>query len=141
MSDGDVVLGTAPADPRRRELWLQHAAGYLIFEHVRGYALSRLDPGLDAPTHVVAARAIDHAVYGLMMLIDGIPPHFRNSELEVRLRFLIRLSRFDNRDELVAELDLFEGDGMCIGYHGWLEDDFGQDPVVRPASDQPPMSS
>ena len=31
-------------------------------------------------------------------------------------------------------LDLSEGDGMCMGIHGWLESDFGKDPVAKPRS-------
>jgi len=27
-------------------------------------------------------------------------------------------------------LDLARGDGFCMGYHGWLEGDFGKDPVA-----------
>ena len=34
--------------------------------------------------------------------------------------------------KVVAELELSDGDGMCMGYHGWLEGDFGEDPVAAP---------
>jgi hypothetical protein len=33
--------------------------------------------------------------------------------------------------QLVESLDLRDGDGMCMGYHGWIDGDFGSDPVVE----------
>lgn len=49
------------------------------------------------------------------------------------LAMLVRLKRWSgsNKDaewEAIRELDLFEGDGMCVGYHGWMEGDFGENP-------------
>jgi hypothetical protein len=38
---------------------------------------------------------------------------------------------------LVEELDLFKGDGMCMGYHGWKQDDYGR---VRPATRKGPAA-
>ncbi len=37
-----------PADPRARTLWLQHGAGFIVFEDVRRYAMERIDPTLTA---------------------------------------------------------------------------------------------
>ena len=34
--------------------------------------------------------------------------------------------------DVVAAIDLREGDGMCMGYHGWREGDFGKHPVAVP---------
>jgi hypothetical protein len=31
---------------------------------------------------------------------------------------------------LLLEVDLRQGDGMCMGYHGWLEGDYGKHPVA-----------
>ena len=31
-------------------------------------------------------------------------------------------------------LDLFEGDGMTMGYHDWISGSFGDDPVLKPES-------
>ena len=38
-------------------------------------------------------------------------------------------------DNLEDEVDLVLGDGMCMGYHGWREHDFGEMPIVRPSED------
>jgi hypothetical protein len=130
VSSGDFVLGTPPDDPRSHELWLQHAAGFVIFEDIRGYALAQLAPDLDDQSRAIASRAIDDTIYGLMMVIDGVPAPLRNADYEVRLRTLVRLSRRGEPGEIIKEMDLFDGDGMCMGYHNWVEGDFGQDPVA-----------
>ncbi len=32
--------------------------------------------------------------------------------------------------EVVEELNTLEGDGMCMGFHGWIENDFGSEEIV-----------
>ncbi len=125
-------LASAPGSPRARELWLQHAAGFLLFQDVRGYAIELVDPSLSEPARAAVVKAIDDAVYGLMMVFDGVSGSLRSLDHRVHLKTTVCLSRRqDDREELVEELDLFHGDGMCMGYHGWLEGDFGEDPVVN----------
>jgi hypothetical protein len=128
MATDKFVLAPPPSEPRALELWLQHAAGLVLFEDVRGYALARLDPDEEASTREAATKAIDNAVYGLMMVIDGVTGTLRGGEYRVDLRMNVRLSR---GSELIQQLDLFDGDGMCMGYHRWIRGDFGDDPVVR----------
>jgi hypothetical protein len=36
----------------------------------------------------------------------------------------------------LERLELFHGDGMCMGFHSWLDGDFGEDPIVEGPSDQ-----
>jgi hypothetical protein len=137
MSSSDFVLGPAPTG-RRRELWLQHAAGFILFEDVRGYAIENLDPTLDEAARAAALKAIDDTVYGLMMVIDGVTGSLVNAEYALSLRTIVRLTkRGTEPDECIDQLDLFHGDGMCMGFHGWLEGDFGKDPVVDSKSNSP----
>jgi hypothetical protein len=136
MSSGDFILGPAPTSSRRRELWLQHAAGFILFEDVRGYAIRNLDPALDETARAAALKAVDDAVYGLMMVIDGVTGGLWNSEYRVDLKTTVRLMRRGaESDECAHQLDLFDGDGMCMGFHGWLEGDFGNDSVAISKSD------
>lgn len=131
MSTDDFILGPLPATERRRELWIQHAVGFILFEDVRGWAVQSLDPDLDATARAAALKAIDAAVYGLMMVIDGVSGALHNSEYHVHLQTKACLTRTATR-EVVYSLDLNRGDGFCMGYHGWLEGDFGKDPVAVP---------
>jgi len=137
MSSSDFILGPLPTSQRRRELWLQHAAGFILLEDVRGYAIARLDPALDAAARAAALKAIDDSLYGLMLVIDGVTGGLGNSEYLVHLQTSVCLKRKGiGSDELVDALDLSEGDGMCMGVHGWLQGDFGDDLVVVAETDR-----
>jgi hypothetical protein len=130
MTRRDFKLAAPPNDQRAREVWLQHAAAFEIFERVRGYAIDRLAPDMPEDTRSAATHAIDDAVFGLMEVIDGFPAPFRNDAYEFSLHVVARLTDRDEPRNTVAELDLRDGDGMAIGFSGWLEGDFGKDPVV-----------
>ena len=133
MSSSDSVLGPPPTSQRHRELWLQHAAGFIFFEDVRAYASERLDPTLDETARMAALKAIDDAVYGLMMVLDGVTGSLGNSEYLVHLQTKVCLSRNRAKSEApIDSIDLFHGDGMCMGFHQWLQGDFGEDPVAIP---------
>ncbi|MCL2309087.1 MAG: hypothetical protein FWC42_02265 [Proteobacteria bacterium] len=129
MASWELELQQPPRDARAFELWLQHVAGRILFEDVRGYALEQMDPELSAEARAAAEKAIDDAVYGLMMVIDGVSGALGNDEHTVELSVLVQLVNRES-GEIAEEIDLREGDGMCLGYHGWLEGDYGEDPVA-----------
>jgi hypothetical protein len=133
MITDEYRLTSPPDQPQRREIWLQHAASFILFEDVRRYARDRLDPSVDAATRATAERAIDDTLYGLMMVIDSVTGSLRNPQNRVELRVTARLvRRADGHAEPVEELDLADGDGMCMGYHEWIAGNFGKDPVAGP---------
>jgi hypothetical protein len=140
MATWEHELGDAPTEPRARELWLQHAAGFIVFEDVRRYAIERIDPALTDEARAAVRKGIDDAVYGLMMVIDGVSGGLSNANHGVHIDFVVRLAA--RREKSVeSEVDLRRGDGMCMGYHGWLDGDFGKYPVALPATtDSKPMS-
>jgi len=127
MATSDFVLTGVPTDSRLLELWLQHAAGFILFENVRKYALERLDPSMEPATRVLVMEAVNNALYGLMMVVDGVSGALRNDEDAVDLTMTVRLRRGDT---VITEMDLQHGDGMCMGYHGWIAGDFGTQPVA-----------
>ena len=142
MSTAELTLVPPPDDPRRRELWLQHAAGLVLFEDVRGYALGRLDPGLSDEARQAARKAIDDALYGVMLVIDGVTGGLSGGDLRFELHVAARLLRqIRGKREVVEELDLADGDGMCMGFHGWLEGDFGPEPVATRPPLEPPKKA
>jgi hypothetical protein len=140
MATWQHQLVDPPVEPRARELWLQHAAGFILFEDVRRYATERIDPALTAESRVAVQKGIDDAVYGLMAVIDGVTGGISNASRTVYIDFIVRLAtRGDPASaEVLSEIDLRNGDGMCMGFHGWLEGDFGNDPVAvsRPATEK-----
>lgn len=128
MTSSDYDLASPPPEGRGRDLWLQHAAGFILFEDVRGYALSRVDEALDVVAREAAHKAIDDALYGLMMTIDGVAGVLRGKQHSVCLTMSASLI---TNGEQVQSLDLTaDSEGMCMGFHGWSEGDFGDQPLV-----------
>jgi hypothetical protein len=127
MSTSEFQLAPPPSEARQRELWLQHAAGFILFEDARNYALERIDAALDDASKEVARRAIDDALYGMMMIIDGTTGALRHADLSVELEVVARIR---HGEAIIQQLSLRDGDGMCMGYHSWREGDFGAVPVA-----------
>jgi hypothetical protein len=131
MATHDFALANPPKASRARGLWLEHVAGFILFEDVRRYALERVDPALPDAARAAAERAIDDALCGLMMVIDGVSGTLSNAKHRVALDLVARLVARET-DELVTEVPLRDGDGMCMGYHGWREGNFGERAVAVP---------
>jgi hypothetical protein len=132
MATWQYELAEPPLEPRARELWLQHAAGFIVFEDVRRYAIERIDPLLSSEARAAVEKGIDDAVYGLMMIIDGVTGGISNASRSVHIDFFVRLAERANsiNDGVLVDIDLRNGDGMCMGYHGWREGDFGAHPIA-----------
>src|SRR5262249_13863555 len=124
----DPQLAEPPREPRALERWLQHAAGFILFRDVREYARERLAPGLSPEAREAALKAIDDTLYGLMMVADGVTGSLQSSDCSVSVHVSVVLQR---GGAVVSDLDLSDGDGVCMGFHGWREGDFGSDPIVR----------
>ena len=137
MATHNYQLAPPPASNRARELWLQHAVGFIVFEDIRRYALDKIDPHAPPEVHQAIQKGIDDAVYGLMMVIDGVTGALSNDSERVELSIVARQVITDKKgvSAVINELDLARGDGMCMGYHGWLNGDFGTDPVATPKSE------
>jgi hypothetical protein len=128
VAASDYDLASPPLDDRARALWLQHAVGFILFEDVRRHAQERIDPCLDHVAREAAHKAIDDALYGLMMVVDGVTGALGNTTHTVSLDFSVRLAADDVSCET---LDLRQdGDGMCMGFHSWREGNFGVDPII-----------
>ena len=136
MATRQYELVEPPSELRARELWLQHAAGFIFFEDIRRYAMERVDPALSNEIRAAVQKGIDDALYGLMMVIDGVAGGISNASRTVSIDFFVRLAeRGDSEvNGTLSEVDLRHGDGMCMGYHGWREGDFGSHPIAVPKS-------
>jgi hypothetical protein len=134
MATHDYQLADPPESERARALWLQHAAGFILFEDIRRYAVDRIDPHLAPEARVAVQKGIDDAVYGLMMVIDGVTGALSNDSGRVELSIVAKHVRTDKKQDgaIMSQLDLAKGDGMCMGFHGWVSGDFGDNPVATP---------
>ena len=127
------TLSPPPTDKTDLDLWLQHAAGKLLLDATRERARSKLPTDLSDEARAAALQAVDDALYGLMQLLDGVSDPLSNDECYVTLRTTTELHRSSD-DAVLHALDLQDGDGMCMGFHGWVEGDFGELPII---SDEP----
>ena len=119
-------LTNPPVDDRSRELWLQHAAGFIIFQDMRNYAIKEIPTDTDEKTREKIISGIDDAIYGLMMIMDGVTGVLQNDEYAVNFENKIILER---NGETIQEINTFKGDGMCMGFHCWKDGDFGDHDV------------
>jgi hypothetical protein len=115
-------LTDPPNEERKRELWLQHTAGFILFQDMRQYAIDRIPGNTDDGTKELIIKGIDDALYGLMMIMDGAGGQLQNDQYTVSIENIIKLKR---DGETIQEINTLDGDGMCMGFHGWKEDDFG----------------
>ena len=122
------TLANPPEKDRDSELWMQHAAGFLVFENIRKYALDKINPETDEHSKAQIVKGINDAIYGLMMQMDGVFDPLENEEYRLELQSNIVLFKNDEAIEVINTLD---GDGMCMAYHDWLEGDFGGDKIIE----------
>lgn len=124
----DFSLNEPPADSRALELWMQHAAGFILFEKVRAAGLATMEQDASEATRNVVELAVDATMYALMQQIDGVSGGLRRADQCLELRFGVE---FRQGDSSVNEMNLRDGDGMCMGFHSWCDGDFGDDAVVN----------
>jgi hypothetical protein len=74
---------------------LQHAAGAILVAHVRDYAITNLRANLDEKTRVAATQSINQALYGVMMVADGVSGGFRNERCRVSVSMAVTLEQED----------------------------------------------
>lgn len=120
-------LANPPSNVRDRQLWMQHAAGYIVFENIRKYAIDRIPAEIDEALRETHLKTINNTIYGMVMQMDGIFGVLENENYRLDLQTNIVLYK---DDKVVEELNTLDGDGMCMGFHGWIENDFGSDEIV-----------
>jgi hypothetical protein len=131
-------LTDVPDSGRSRELWMQHAIGYVLMTQMREYAVTAIPEDATSEARQLAMQVLDRALFGLMEICDGYNGSLRSETHELRVDVVATLRRSD--DTLVASQTLGDGDGACIGIHLWLNGDFGDPPPVRPARRLTPQS-
>lgn len=131
MATYKFKLHNPPSDYQDKRLWLQHVAGLIYFEDARQYAIDKIDEKIDSHTREKIIKGIDDTIYGLMMIFDGVTGELKNSEYAVTLETSVNLiQKSDNDSRVIEKINLFDSDGMCMGYHGWIEGDFGEYPIA-----------
>lgn len=119
-------LTNPPNDERKRELWLQHAAGFILFQDIKKYAVDQIPIGTDDNTKEKIIMGIDDAIYGLMMIMDGVTGSLKNDEYAINIKNIITLEK---NGDVIQEINTLSSDGMCMGFHSWKANEFGEDDV------------
>jgi hypothetical protein len=117
-------VGPIPEDAHARLIHLSNAFGRLLFETVR--ASTR-----EAATSIPDTRQtqldelLDAQLYAVLQLIDGVTVPIGNDRIRVEFVLKARLREREN-DKVIEEVELGpDGEGLCMGYHGWVDGDFG----------------
>jgi hypothetical protein len=62
-----------------------------------------------------------------MMVADGVSGGLANETHRVGLSVTVRL---EEKGKVVERLDLADGAGVCMAFHGWKDGDFGSTPLL-----------
>lgn len=117
-------LTNPPQDERDKELWLQNAAGYILFRDMKDYAVSNIPINTNDSTKKLIIKGIEDAIYGLMMVMDGVTGTLENDNYRVRIESNIILEK---NGVGIEKINTLNGDGMCMGYHEWKDGVFGEE--------------
>ena len=118
-----------PAKKRKRELIVEHWFGRDLMASARDYAWERISPTASRKARNLAQKAALDAIYGVMMLLDGVTSTRIDASHAVQYLLLgrvIELNKPDGADVLEQYEIAPGGDGLCMGFHGWVEGDFGE---------------
>jgi hypothetical protein len=112
-------------DPRERELLFQHAFGMHIFENVRDPVLADLPGDLATKDRELIQAAVDATIDRFLALLDNICPTSVGPNAQAWYRLSSEICLEDAPTGETFNI-VPEGDGLNMGFAGWLENDFGQ---------------
>ena len=126
VDDTDAAhhLGAIPDTERGRALWYQNAAGYILRRDAGRYAVRQFDPDLSPDARAAALKAIDDTLYGVCMIADGVTGAISTPEGRTSLSIQVNHQPAEGSGTTPFRLDLFDGDGACMGYHAWIDGDY-----------------
>lgn len=98
--------------------------GWHLLKASRDYAFKRIAKDASPEARATAERAALDAIYGMMMLMDGVSSaESGTARIEYALTARVHAQ---GQDGSVEEIELApDGDGLCMGFHGWVEGAFG----------------
>ena len=110
-------------DPNFRWVDVGHTFGTHLMKYVRDEALNTIPENATDETRQCASEAIRHSIYAMMALFDGIHKLEigSNNTIEYVLQAVIRDEKY-NKKEMIELAP--NGDGLCMGFAGWWENDF-----------------
>jgi hypothetical protein len=111
-----------PDDRHARWVRMGHCFGRHVMRAARDYAFGRIPTTMSVEQRRIAERAALDAIYGVMMLLDGVA----NSDIDhdhCAEYVLIACVRRNGKGPTVEQFELApDGDGLCMGFHAWVSD-------------------
>jgi len=111
-------------------------------KHARDFAHDQIPPDASSEARRIAEEAVSNALYGVMMLLDGVASSSIDPEPSKHRAQYVLLSRI--RDTGGNVLDTFElapgGDELCMGLGMWMEGEFGSH-LPRGGTPQPQLDT
>lgn len=115
-----------PSDPQARWVQAGNTFGRHLMAASRDYAFSRIPGSTPPEERKIAQKAALDAIYGMMMLLDGVADTKIDKLHRVEYVLLAQVLQAAH-PQPVEQFELApNGDGLCMGYHGWVAGDFGQ---------------
>ncbi len=116
-----------PTSPHSRWVQVGNTFGRHLMAAAKEYAFDRISESVPAADREIAQRAALDAIYGMMMLLDGVADSEIDAAHRVEYVLLAHVREITESYDTVEEFELApDGDGLCIGFHGWVEGDFGK---------------
>lgn len=122
---GMVPFNKWPTDPHARWIQAGNTFGRHLMAAARDYAFERIAKSIPPEVREAAEKAVLDTIYGMMMLLDGVTDSGIDESHVVEYVLFARIQKV-NQDGPVEQFELApDGDGLCIGYHGWVAEDLG----------------
>jgi hypothetical protein len=111
------------SDPHSRRIDAADTFGRHLAEGARDYALQRIHKSVSEETRAIATQAVLDALYGVMMVLEGITPN--DVDAHHRIQYVLSARVRKRQEGTVETIELSpEGDGLCMGFHRWLNQEF-----------------
>jgi hypothetical protein len=128
MSPQRIDAGDLPEEAHARLIHLSNVFGRVLFDTARSPS-PKSGESLPKTANTDAAAVVDRTLYGALQVLDGVTPSIGNEDLDVEFVLIARVSDRVT-GQVIDEIELGpNGEGLCMGFHGWVEGDFGSVPV------------
>jgi hypothetical protein len=128
MSPQRLDVGELPDGTHARLIHLSNVFGRVLFDTARPPPL-KSGESLPESVNTDAAGVVDRTLYGVLQVLDGVTSPIGNEDLDIRFVLKARVSDRAT-GQVIDEIELGpNGEGLCMGFHGWVEGDFGSVPI------------
>ena len=115
-----------PSEEHARWIRAGNTFGRHLMAAARDYAFRRIAKDTPPAQRQLAEKAALDAIYGVMMLLDGVAGSPIDDQHRAQYVLSLRVLS-ESEDGPVEQFELApEGDGLCMGFHGWVAGNFGK---------------